>query len=239
MGDLLIQDKHALTSITSLDNAISIGGDLKIIYNGFLTNLTGLDNFTSIEGGISILNNNALTSLTGLGNVASIGGTLSIWGNDALTNLTRLDNVTSIGKSLSISGNDALTSLTGLDNVSSIGGYLNINDNDALTSLTGLGNIDAGSISNLSIIFNISLSSCEVQSICDYLASPNGTIEIHDNGPGCNSQSEVADACGIVGIDPLQVAGCRLWFIQIPPMELSIFNCLSWRRPGSIFKGLH
>ena len=42
---------------------------------------------------------------------------------------------------------------------------------------------------------NVSLSSCEVESVCDYLSNPNGIIEIHDNAPGCNSQEEVEEAC--------------------------------------------
>jgi hypothetical protein len=39
------------------------------------------------------------------------------------------------------------------------------------------------------------LSNCAVQSICDYLAAPNGTVEIHDNAIGCNSEVEVDSAC--------------------------------------------
>jgi hypothetical protein len=66
-----------------------------------------------------------------------------------------------------------------------------------LTSLTGLDNIDAGSITELSIYDNYSLATCEVQSVCDYLASPNGIIEIYYNATGCNSQAEVESACGV------------------------------------------
>ena len=36
-----------------------------------------------------------------------------------------------------------------------------------------------------------------MQSICDYLVSPNGTIEIHDNAPDCNSPEEVLEACAV------------------------------------------
>ncbi len=39
------------------------------------------------------------------------------------------------------------------------------------------------------------MSNCDAQSICDYLASPNGTIIIHDNAPGCNSPEEVEEDC--------------------------------------------
>ncbi len=41
----------------------------------------------------------------------------------------------------------------------------------------------------------LTFQTCDVQSICDYLLSPNGTVEIHDNAPGCNSQEEVEAAC--------------------------------------------
>ena len=75
--------------------------------------------------------------------------------------------------------------------------------NAILTNLTGVENIDANSISNLSIYNNIILSVCDVQSICDYLASPNGTIEIHDNASGCNSQVEVDSTCTTVSIETI------------------------------------
>ncbi len=42
---------------------------------------------------------------------------------------------------------------------------------------------------------NTSLSTCEVQSICDYLLIPNSSSIIYDNAPGCNSQEEVEEAC--------------------------------------------
>ncbi len=50
---------------------------------------------------------------------------------------------------------------------------------------------------------NSQLSTCHVESICNYLADPSGTIEIHDNAPGCNSPEEVEDACIGVSIEEL------------------------------------
>ena len=97
-----------------------------------------------------------------------------------------------------------LESLTGLHSLMSIGGDLLIEGNAALFSLTGLNNIDAGSIDDLYIYDNSSLSFCEVQSICDYLVSPNGNIEIHDNTMGCNSQQEVDSACVYFSIQEIQ-----------------------------------
>lgn len=195
----------ALTSLTGLDNVTFIGGDLSVENNDALTSLTGLNNVTSIGGGISINWNYNLTSLIGLDNVASIGGNLWIDGNIALTSLTCLDNVTSIGGGLWIIDIDALTNLTGLDSVTSIGGNLMITDNDMLSSLNGLDNIGANSITDLFIANNSSLSTCEVQSICDYLATPSGTIFINDNATGCNSQDEVEEAC-TVSVDEVQLS---------------------------------
>ena len=98
---------------------------------------------------------------------------------------------------------DSLTNLLGLENISSIEGELMINGNDALTSLTGLDSISAASIEDLKIWYNPSLSICEVQSICDYLVSPNGTISIYDNAIGCNSQAEVEEAWESVSVNEL------------------------------------
>ena len=135
-------------------------------------------------------------------NCTEIEGDVEISGDD-ITNLNGLNVLTSIGGWLYVMENDFLTSLTGLDNLTSIGGWIRIEESASLTSLTGLDSIDAGSITNLYICDNESLSACEVQSVCDYLANPNGTIEIHDNAMGCNSQAEVETACENASVDEL------------------------------------
>jgi acyl-[acyl carrier protein]--UDP-N-acetylglucosamine O-acyltransferase len=204
-GDLEVNDNNALISLTGLDNVTSIGEGLEVNDNNALISLTGLDNVISIGEDLEVNDNDALTSLTGLDNVTSIGEYLRIWENNALTSLTGLEGLTSIGGELWVDNNNALTNLTGLDNVDSIGGDLKISYNNALTSLSGLDNIDAGSISNITISFNNSLAFCEVQSICNYLVSPNGTIFIYGNATGCNSQEEVEEACGIISVEDLNV----------------------------------
>ena len=57
----------------------------------------------------------------------------------------------------------------------------------------------------MTIIRNDSLSTCEVESICDYLVAPNGTVEIFDNSVGCNSQQEVEEACETVGMNKYNI----------------------------------
>ncbi len=231
-GYIWIYENNALTSLTGLEGLTSIGPFLSIELNPNLVSLTGLENVTTVLNNISIASNPALTSLTGLEGL-SFTGSLYIGYNESLTNLMGLEGLTTIGTDLSISGNPSLTSLTGLEGLTSIGGRLLLCDidgggnpsltsltglegltsiggdltichSDALTNLSGLENIEANTIQDLFIFFNGNLNTCEIQSICDYLASPNGTIGIHDNAPGCNSQQEVEDACEALDLNEIK-----------------------------------
>jgi hypothetical protein len=206
--NLGIVDNYSLTSLIGLDNISSIGGSLLIYYytgyNNALISLTGLEGLTSIGGELAIIGTETLTSLTGLEGLTSVGEGLGlvILDNTALIDLTGLDNLTSIGGNLIIGnddfgGNPSLTCLTGVEGLTSIGGFLLIYGNAVLTSLTGLDNIDAGSIDSLYIYENSSLFTCEMPSICNYLAMPNGSVNIHNNAIGCNSAIEVSNVCGV------------------------------------------
>jgi hypothetical protein len=243
-GRLRFYSCSVLASLTGLENITSIGGDLEVYVwpssSSPLINLTGLDNLTSIGGALKIQNTDALISLTGLENVINIGEYIQIAVNDALINLSGLDNLTSIGEDIWIGENTALTSLTGLENLTTVGGPIEIYDNSALMSLTGIDNIEAGSISDyLYISYNSSLSTCEVESVCDYLAMPNSNVGIYDNASGCNSEQEVQDACDVIPvvdkvitkheltISPNPVndqAVLSLNFISSTSIEICIFN---------------
>jgi hypothetical protein len=202
-GDLWIRNNDSLTSLMGLEELTSIGGSLNIGCgfpgdgNPILPSLTGLEGLTSIGGGLSVCGNDVLTNLLGLDSLISIGDGLGIFSNDSLTSLTGLESVSSIGGHLQVTGNPVLTDLSGMNNIVSIGGQLTICDNPALTSLTGLDNIDEGTINDIYIYNNGSLSDCEAIWLCDYLANPAGSINIHTNASGCNNPPEVANACGI------------------------------------------
>ena len=189
-----------LTQLTGLNSLTSIGGDLWI-NSTYLTSLTGLDALTSIGGNLYIYNSNSLTNLSGISSLTSIGGGMNVTSNWSLQSLTGLNALASIGRALDITANIHLISLSGLSGLTSIGGGLIIQYNDSLTSLSGLNNIAASSIDSLVIIVNPSLTTCEVQSVCAYLANPIGTIEIHDNTTGCNNQQEVEAACAAIGVE--------------------------------------
>jgi N-acetylneuraminic acid mutarotase len=181
-----------------------IEGDVSIIGN--INNLNGLSVIASIGGNLEI--RSPLATLTGLDALASIGGYIGgscriggAWwtgtnSNPFLTSLAGIESLTTIEGSLIIQGNPSLISLNGLSNLTSVGELI-IEANISLTSLTGLDNIDAGSVSYLSVFGNGSLASCEIQGICDYLSSPNGSVNIFGNASGCNNPSEVALGCGI------------------------------------------
>jgi hypothetical protein len=194
-GILFIEHNDMLTSLTGLDSITSLMQGMLITGNLRLKSLTGLEGVTIVGGGLAINFNDSLINLSGLKNITYVGGYLDIFGNDALTSLEGMEGLTSIGGGLGIEDNPSLISLTGLKNVTSIVGSLDIIENVALESLDGLDNIGAGTISDLSIFNNDTLSTCEVLSICNYLASPNGTIDIHDNATGCDSLEEVKAAC--------------------------------------------
>lgn len=195
----------SLFDLTGLGSLSTIGGSLNINGNGSLINLTGADNLTSIEENLSIgysswlfyMPNPSLTSLEGLGGLVNIGGDFSIKINDVLSDLTALGQLSSIGGDLMINSSPSLTTLTGLGGLDSIGSRLSIGGNNSLTSLAGLGNISPGSVTNLTITDNSMLTDCAAQSICDYLSSPNGTVNIYSNAVGCNNPVEVATGCGI------------------------------------------
>jgi hypothetical protein len=182
-----------------------IEGDI-LIYGSDITNLSGLNVLTATGGDFEIgiyedPGNPNLTSLAGLESLTSIGGGLLIYSNEALASLAGLDNLTSISNGywghLDIHGNPVLTSLTALGGLTTMYGAIYITENSSLTSLSGLDNITLGIINGLYFLFNANLSTCEVQSICNYLADPYATVQIGGNEEGCNSQAEVEAACGV------------------------------------------
>jgi hypothetical protein len=186
-------------------------------------NISGKTRLTSIGDYLEIERNYFLVSLAGLANLTSVGTDFRLGtgfgGNHDLISLAGLSNLQTVGGNLWILDNISLKSLTGLDSLISIGGRLEIKDNDSLASLTGIDNVAAGTITAIQIINNDTLASCDFQSLCNYLASPNGVVEIHDNGPGCNSEVEVSVACG-VGIGESSVVG-RQSSVSISPNPAS------------------
>lgn len=207
-GILQIWYNDALINLSGLDNISYIATDLQIEGNYSLLNLDGLENLTYVGGNLIVgcvigwaHYHRSLKSLSGLNNLGSIGGYLWINCNDSLTNLSGLENLVNIGNGLIINGNKSLKNLSGLERLRNIGGFLIIggggdcDGNPLLTNLDGIKNIDPESISKLYIRDNASLSTCNIESICNYLKSPTAEVDIQNNAPGCSSHEEVGAAC--------------------------------------------
>jgi hypothetical protein len=184
-------DSTQITNLWGLNNLVSIGDWFHITFCPSLLNLSGLESLVNIDGQLGIAFSE-VNDFTGVPSLAAIGG-LDLYFTGTET-LTGLEGLTFINGSIGLDNCSDLTSVTGLENLTAIHGSLYIFLTH-LSNLAGLGNIEANSLTNINITFNDYLSECVVQSVCEYLAAPNGTIEIHNNAPGCNSPEEVQLAC--------------------------------------------
>ena len=229
-GNELLENFNGLSSLSTVGGIFSIAG------NNNLVHLDGLNSLNSIGGSFMIAWNDVLKDLSGVGQMTTIGGNLDIRNNDSLISLNGLDNLTQILGDLKIGGNwDGnllLSDLNALSNLFTIGGDLEISYNATLSNLSGLNNIDPGSIENLKIRNNSSLSACEVYSICQYLASPTGTVEIQDNATGCNSAEEIMGLCDYSIVSDFNIIGDAL--IHPNPFSTSITIEYELKHPETV-----
>ncbi|MCD4735198.1 MAG: T9SS type A sorting domain-containing protein [Bacteroidales bacterium] len=193
-GALEIKHCIALANLFGLENLVSLGGNLEIMNNPNLLNLSGLSNLTSIPGDLYVGLNTQLEDIKALAGVTSVGGNFTATVNPYMESLG-LFGLQAVGGNFEVSTTIYLISMEDLAGLTSIGGDMIINSNYALTSLEGMHSINPASIENLEIKQNPALSECAVESICNYLASPGGTVDITFNGPGCDSIEEVISAC--------------------------------------------
>ena len=207
-GDLEIVSNPLLENLLGLNNLTAVGGNLEIrVSGGILQNLNGLQGLTSVGGYLSIESNVGLINLEGLNNLQSINGNLRIGSNPNLTSLNGLNNLSSIDGYLYIRDNSNLLNLNTLENLTTVEGLIYISGNPSLISIIGIKNINpnlviASNISNadLEISRNPLLSICHVQSICGILEITGRTKDIHDNASGCNTTSEIENACAVLPV---------------------------------------
>ena len=208
---------ESFTDFSELSSLTSIGGKVEFIESTSVTSLTGLDNLKSIGESLTFQAYYNLTDFTGLDSLESIGGGfgLTITNMDELVSLNGLNKLSSLSGGIDIISNSKLTNISALSNVISIGGIIDIRLNNLLTDISGIANIDYTTITNVRIEDNPLLSTCEVQSICDYLENgSNNTID--NNATGCNTEAEVLAACSIVPVTLANFYGqASLYTIQL------------------------
>jgi len=186
-----------ITSLISLNNLITIQGDLTITSNNLLMSLVGLQNIETINfESLTIEGNDALTSLDGLEGLTHIEfGNISIRLNDNLISLSGLETLfqsQSQFNNLSISSNNSLTNLK-LENLSNCN-VITIQNNDSLTSLLSLENL----ITNVVLIIsnNDMLNDlCALQNLFTIGSYDNDSVYITDNLFNPTTQSIIDGFC--------------------------------------------
>ncbi|MCK9401631.1 MAG: T9SS type A sorting domain-containing protein [Bacteroidales bacterium] len=219
-----VYDNPALVDFTGLNNVDHFSGIFDIVGNASLINFHGLENLTKADL-LKVWYNENLVNLDGLQGVTTLSSFLNLDNNPSLVDLTGLDNLVSIGDDLYISANESLSSIKVLEKLNSIDGNLTISSNSALTSLDGLDSIAASSINDLQISWNSNLSTCDVESVCDYLADPNGNVFIFGNAAGCNSVEEVENEC-TAGINVNKLLGNPIYIHPNPASTQIIVETL-------------
>jgi uncharacterized repeat protein (TIGR01451 family) len=139
-GDIFISGDY-ITNLDSLDEIITINGNISIENNPVLSNLYGLQSLETVQKNLKISDNSKLTNLSGLDNLQNIGGTFWVSDNVLLETLTPV-NFDSAG-SIYIRKNNKLTNLEGLNNLEYIPNNLNIESNAALSDLSAMTNLDS------------------------------------------------------------------------------------------------
>ena len=193
-GDIYIEWNENLTSIQGLSNLERVDGHLVFFRNQQIESLAPLSKLTTIGGWLVLNDFLVLPDLTGLENLDSVGG-LSLTDLSSISNVNELANLSMIGEGLKVHGCLLLENLSGFSGLNSVGGRLDMFGNNILNNIDGLENIDPESITDLQITHNDSLSDCNIESICNYLVNPNGEVRVNNNKDGCNSQTEIEDAC--------------------------------------------
>jgi len=227
-GNFMINDL-TIPDLSGLDALTTVAGDFLIIYMMGLESLTGLDALVSVGGDFEIATSNNLTSIAALSSLTTIGGVLGFGPLGSLTNLTGLEALTSIGGDASFTA-IGVENLTGLNSLTSIGGALVIQSSHGISSLSGLDQLEGSSIESLVIIQNDVLTDCAIQPVCEYLAIPGGTVEIHDNSTGCNSQEEVQTACDTLGVNELPVQHSE-FSVMCSPNPFQSLTSLTYELP--------
>jgi hypothetical protein len=215
-----------LTSLTGLDNLLSVGIGIGISGNENLASLNGLQNLVSVGYlGLGIYNNDALTDLTGLNSLETITGGFALCGNDGLVSLNGLQSLTSIGGNFWLGhdtwgggGNSSLFSADGIENLASIGDGLSITDNDLLADLSAFAALS-------SIGSDIKIGS--ILGSGNPLLTSLAGLENLDTIPGSIILANNAMLTSLAGLDNVAYIGSRLRVQYSPNSDFSGLSSLT------------
>ena len=203
-GSLIVNG--SITSLEGLVNLETITGSFSLLFTD-VQNLDDLANLTGILNNVGIANNSQLNNISGLGGITQVNREFTVIGNPMLEDLDGL-NLTNIGSGVSdaelesqlvlnVSGNAGMISLNGLESLVSLNNrMLSISNNAQLTDINAIENIDPATVGGIYILGNASLSMCNIDLLCNFGSlDEDNQVLIENNNDGCNSGSEVEDAC--------------------------------------------
>ena len=131
LGNLTITGS-GITSLATLSNITSIGGDLNVNSNTNLASLAGLDGLTSVTGAVTVLLNGSLSHLCGLQNVTTIGGDLTVANNSGSSALNCTWSLQTVGGNIAFESNSWTYQLDYLRSLTNHSGSLVIRDTPGL-----------------------------------------------------------------------------------------------------------
>lgn len=191
-GDLTLINNVNLNKIDGFNQLEEIGGALGFYFNGPLS-ITGFINLNSV-GGPLLFNEQYLSSMSSLQNLDRIGG-FYIYDSDIFS-LAGLQNVKTISGDFRITAGRQITSLNSFTDLDTLAGSISLKSNMQLVNIAGLSSIPSQPILELEIIGNPNLSTCHINSVCDFLTSDDWAFAtISDNGANCSSKDEVKSFC--------------------------------------------
>lgn len=131
LGDLTITGS-GITSLATLSNITSIGGDLNVSSNLNLGTLAGLDGLTSVTGAVTVSLNFSLGHLCGLQNLTTIGGDLTVANNSGSSALNCTWALQTVGGNIAFETNTWAYELDYLRSLTNHSGSLVISDTPGL-----------------------------------------------------------------------------------------------------------
>ena len=196
-GGFYIAYLNNLLTLDGLQKIEKLNSAFEIVYCDKLESLNGLNNLEIIYWNFKLLGNKKLTSFEGLDNLKYIYW-LYLKETEAMLDFTGLESVTHLERGLSLYENLAFKSFKGLESLDTIQSRLSIKGNRQFESFEDF-NPHIRPNTYFVIEENPNLSVCNQPFICEFLDSnfeePTATIEISDNGDGCNSKEEILEQC--------------------------------------------
>ncbi len=195
--------------VNALAACTHITGNLFINGGGGVLDLTPLNNITTIDGFLAIQNiQNDQTNI--FQNLTFIGGELRIR-NNIFNSISGFSNVTSILGGIQISQNLNINVLSLFGSLSNLSGAVQFIGNNILTNISILNGVNVNNISSVNISNNSLLSTCAVDWVCDYLATPSPNATVAGNATGCENVAAINAACDALSVSDIELNDIRLY----------------------------